>query len=1392
MSDSTARAPSAPFADLDRARAYLPPGFLEARPPTDDTLRLAQTQLAVVLRAVTTYLPRQLVRTELGRLHLAPQPARGEFLHGALAFADISGFTALSERLGALGREGAEQITEVVNRYFKRMLGVVFAHGGDVFKFGGDALLVFYPDGAVPGIVTALTASWHMQQAMHEFEQVKTSVGSFPLRMKIGLNTGPVFTARLGTVDDRQFIVTGGAVNATARAESLSFAGEILLTPQARAALDHTAIQANFISGPEGHFLLQALPKPPVVTVDRPPLPEVSTLPDQLAALDRLAPYLPHGLLPRLVSDPARLHVGGEHRWVGVLFCNYLGMSDLIDRPEPDRPDDIAARLNRYITAMHAAISRYGGVINKIDLHDHGDKLMALFGAPIAHEDDAERTLRAALDMQAQAGELQPLTIRQAIGINAGVVFAGHVGSDERREYTVMGDDVNLAARLMSAARPGEVLLSNAIRRKVAALFELVDRGAVRVKGKSQPVPIFAVERERARPEAVRGIRGLHSPLVGRLAAEQTLSRLAAEVRSGHGRILTLIGEAGVGKSRLIDHLRITLSEGDCRCYESHCPSYTQTVSYAAFLDIVRAMLGLTPLDSEAEAWSKLRRYSEEQLPPELGEDILPYLAAFLSLPLPAPLAERVAYLEGETLQRQVIRAVTTLIEQAARRHVMLLVFDDLHWADSASLVMLERVLGLVERTPILIALLYRPERAHGSWALGELAARAYPAHHTHLTLAPLSVAAGEDCQLVRNLLSMDEVPPSLIKLIGRAEGNPFYIEEIIRVLIDLSVIVRRGDQWVMAGELAAIAVPDSLHGLIMARIDRLLEEARRTLQIASVVGRTFHYLALSWLARAAELAGHLDASLSDLQRAELIRELARVPDVEYGFAQAMFRDVAYESLLVRDRRIFHRLAGEQLEDSYPPEQREEVYELLAHHYGLSDDREKALAYLIKAADKTRLAYANAESINFYRQAALLADRLGTADDNAAVAEGLGDVLYHVGEYDDALACYQRALAFRDTPPARADLYRRIGAVHEKRGQYDSARQACAAGIDLLRAEHGQSVEMARLLTLECRVHHQQGQFEQAIADGEQALAIVEDSAHYREIAQAHNWLGNAYVGLGQIEQAIAHLERGLVIMERIGDEHGSAHLYNNLAHLLYQTDPQRSAAYVTNYLETMKRLGDVWGESTGYQNLGVIRFSQGDYRAAIELYHRSLQIKQRLTDSLGIADCYINLGEASRALGDTPQAIDYLEKALELAQQIGARQAEAECHRQLAACYLDVAEPERALAAGREALEDARLIGDRSEEAAIEHVMGTALMQIGDLPAARSRLEHSCDLLRELNLEIDLCAVLQRLAQVLIGLDRPADAERHLREALDLAEKLDLQQEQINVRQALSSFSQE
>ncbi|MGH2524578.1 MAG: AAA family ATPase, partial [Anaerolineales bacterium] len=409
-------------------------------------------------------------------------------------------------------------------------------------------------------------------------------------------------------------------------------------------------------------------------------------------------------------------------------------------------------------------------MVNKMDLYDHGDKLLAFFGAPVAHEDDPERAVRAALAMQEtltkdrEAGrktEEPPSSaaLRQQIGLSYGYVFAGYVGADWQREYTVMGDEVNLAARLMSVAELGSVTVSQNVRRKVQTLFDLTPHGTVKLKGKSAPTPIFSVAGPRTIPERVQGLAGLRSPLVGREAEWGQLRAAMDGLLAGRGQIISITGDAGLGKSRLAAEMRHAVGslagQEAVRWVEGRCLSYTESVSYYPMLEMMRNLLGLHPDDSEAEAWSKLRQALAAAFPPDEARDHLPYLANFLSLPLDEVLHEKVRYLDAEALQRRTFVALRALIEAQANAEgrPLVIALDDLHWIDQASLALLEHLMPLVEHAPLLLLLLYRPEHESAVWHIHEKAAQEFASRSREMALVRLTPEDSQ--QLLTNLVAL-------------------------------------------------------------------------------------------------------------------------------------------------------------------------------------------------------------------------------------------------------------------------------------------------------------------------------------------------------------------------------------------------------------------------------------------------------------------------------------------------------------------------------------------------------------------------------------------------------------------------------------------------------------
>ena len=897
---------------------------------------------------------------------------------------------------------------------------------------------------------------------------------------------------------------------------------------------------------------------------------------------------IPKEFAERLLAT--RSQVGHERRMVTILMSDVKGSTAMAEDMDPEEVMEI---MSGAFDVLIEPIYRYEGTLARL----MGDAILAFFGAPIAHEDDPERAIRAALDIVQGAGEyaarleeergISGFNVR--VGINTGLVVVGEVGSDLRVEYTAMGDAVNLAARMESAAEPGTILITEDTHKFIAPLFETDSLGQKQVKGKAEPVSVYRVLASKMVPGKMRGVAGLESPLVGREAEFRTLQEAVERLQAGVGGIVTIVGEAGIGKSRLVAELREQAS-ADLQWIEGRCLSYGTSIAYLLWLDVLRSVLGVSVEDSPVAVGDGLRQ-SVENLCPEQFDDIYPYLGRLMSLPLEAEGEARIRDLEGERLKAGTFRAVERLVEGATREGPLVIVCEDLHWADSISVELLEQLLALTERASLLLVCVFRPRTGHGCWRIKETAARLYRHCHTDVWLDPLSAAESE--MLVGNLLRIEDLPPKLKwRILSRAEGNPFYVEEVIRSLIDSEAIVRdeASGRWQATQDVSSIPIPDTLHGVLIARIDRLQEEAKRVLQLAAVIGRIFLRRVLVAIAQEER---ELDGHLITLQREEMIRERARLPELEYIFKHELTREAAYNGLLKKQRRVFHRQVAEALE-RLSPDRIEEQVGLLAHHWERAGDADKATEYLLRAGDQARRAYASQEAIDYYRRALALLEA-SAADESRAdwqlqmatqLHESLGDVLALTGRYDEARSAYQGALAQvpKGDPIWQARLHRRIGTAWDEQNRHEEASEAydiaeitlgeepAESALDWwqewLEIQHRQiwlcyglnrlqeMVELAgrtRPVVEKYGTPFQRGGFfqgltllglrkdrylvsEETVAYARASLEAFRESGNLSAATLAQSGLGFTLLWRGELDEAEKHMLAGLRQAERIGD----------------------------------------------------------------------------------------------------------------------------------------------------------------------------------------------------------------------------------------------------------------
>lgn len=1196
------------------------------------------------------YLPRD------RRLALAAGEDLPQRSQGTVLFADISGFTPLTEALTrSLGpRRGVEELTRQLNLIYNAILAPVEAYGGTVLSYAGDAALCFFAapaPGAKAGMAStaaaATRAAFGMQDAMRAFDAVPLPDGTHTrIALKVALASGPVTRLVVGDPNIRRIDTLSGATVARAAVcEHFCSSGEIWMDAATAAALGERVQLCDRATDPQTGDYVRALSFTPEADSPPPPIPEPAPLSPEL-----LRPWLHPFVAERLTAGEGEFLT--ELRPLVSLFAHFGGL-------DYDADPEVGAKLSRLIVRAQQILARYDGQLLEITIGDKGSYFYAAFGAIAVHEDDMLRAVHAARELIAlpAALELEPFQI----GISQGIMLVGPYGSATRRTFGAQGDEVNLAARLMMQARPGQLLVSGRLQSALAADFDLEPLPPIRLKGKAEPLLPFLVKGlSRARDARLQEPE-YDLPLIGREAELDQLKAALDRAERGEGQSVGVTAPAGMGKSRLVGELVRRARRSGQASFVGECQSFGLNTSYLVWIPIWRAFFNIDPALAPRRLVRALEGELEDLAPDRM--DSLPLLSAVLDVPLPENAFTTA--LEPEFRKSALDALLVRCIQSAAalaltQDRALIFVLEDVHWIDPASRELLEQLASAIATLPVLILLTYRPPD-------GDTSATFHPEtlpHFSQITLPELSPAQGES--LIRALLARfapentAPVPPELIELLlQRSEGNPFYLQELLSYLHDRGLNPRD------PASLEREDLPGSLHRLILSRMDHLASHQQLTLKVASVIGRAFPLAHLAGYYPHLGSQDDVRADLSRLTQTELILpDPAASPEIPaYLFKHILTQQVAYESLAHDTRSMLHTAYGRFLEAHSVPDQ---ALDLLAFHYDRGDDFAKRLEYLERAGRAAAARYANASALDYLTRALAL-----TPPDRPAARCALLTVREHV--YDvrgdrepqarDLAELEQLASAVNE-PATHAEALLRRGWLATQTAYYAQAVASARETIALLESssltdtERDQHLSEAYALWGEALAV--QGEAAAARPHVAKSLALARSVDGRAAVARALDRLGAIARELGDPRAAIPLHTEALELARALGDRRREWSALNNLA--LSERNLGQSAQAIVYYdqaLRVVRDIGDRLGEGMLLNNLSQVYLDVGDPDRAFSVLEQVLAIARAIGDRRRIAHALINLSEAHRIVGSYGPARDYSRRALDLAREIGDRVVE-------------------------------------------------------------------------------------------------------------------------------------
>ncbi len=1201
---------------------------------------------------------------------------RGETLpdriQGAVLFADISGYTPLTKALmKELGeKHGVDELTQHINGVFKSLISELHRYQGSVIGFGGDAITCWLDgdDG-----LRAITCALAMQQVMTDLSAIETPDGeTYPLSVKIAVTVGEVRRFSIGDPSiQRLDVLAGATLKRMADAEDHAEAGgEIIIGPKSVMThiIDKVVItewrEKNsgapsngehlfaLVDGLQADLVIDPEPWPPLTSIE-----STTEIPLETATSWLLQPVYERW-------QPVQGQFLADIRPVVALFLKFSGI-------EYDDDPDAGEKLDTFIRWLQQTLATYEGYLMKLTIGDKGSYCFATFGAPLAHDDDEHRALSAALELK-----IAPLIFEfikdVQIGLSQGRMLAGAFGSPDRMAYDLLGSEANMAARLMTLAKPGQVLASERVVQAVARSYLFSTPTMQKIKGFDEPLPVYEVLKQMP-PE----IPNFTTRLVGRAEELSQMVQQLEEVLNGQGQILQLLGPPGIGKSHLVAEFTEWAKLIGFNVGLGTSESTNQQVSYYPWRQLIRKMFGLPePISTSIS----VQVASVEKLIVEINPDwsiLTPLLDDLLGLSIPDN--PTTAAYDVQSRHKALATLLGGVLAQQAQEQPLVLVFDDVQWMDERSKELTLAICRSLVDTPIMVILVQRPlaQKQDNQPLFADLNQLS---HHRHLTLAELS----EDgiAALVKERLPGDTSPLALALITAITQGNPFFVEELVDALQELGRLVYRDSDkvWTLSDETIRrlrekncltrdpstgdwglvpeaplstvdLGTPISIHQLVLSRVDRLNEAQKLTIKTASVIGRSFTLDLLTQSHPSRPPKSVLTEQIDVLENNNFVYSAPEAPKEQYFFKHHITQEVTYTSLREEQQKLLHQWVGQALEALTP-----DAVELLAYHYFRSGLREKSILYLEKAARKSKREYATEAALNYYNQALTLDNHLEWLKEKI-------EVLHILGRREEEKA----ALKALELEPNEStyEVSFLWGQYYEAIGDYDQAQINIAMTLSTYKNLTNR-INQVRCLAQLGLISRRQGKYNKAKKWYKQALNLFQDKIllsdeEIQAVIQVNNGLGVVCYQQGIYEQAKHFYQQALALSKQHNQKFGEADALNGLGVIaFYQRNLDQALSYHKQVLFIRHLTGDLVGEGNSLTNLGKVTRDAGDYGQAQKYLADALKIQQATTNRWEEVNIWIDLGGLHYELGEMPMAQSCLEKGLYLSRQIGDEAGEA------------------------------------------------------------------------------------------------------------------------------------